>query len=115
MVVKLYKVSCDFISFRIGDKFMPGVAVPFQDAVERFKQYRDVDLIILDSVMPKKNGREVYEEIRLIDPGIKAIFTSGYTKDVVLNKGIGVGEVNFIAKPFLINMLLQKIREVLDR
>ena len=90
-------------------------AVDGEDAVERFKQYRDVDLIILDSVMPKKNGREVYEEIRLIDPDIKVIFTSGYTKDVVLNKGIGVGEVNFIAKPFLINMLLQKIREVLDR
>ncbi|MCX5817232.1 MAG: PAS domain S-box protein [Proteobacteria bacterium] len=86
-----------------------------EDAVDKFKQHRDIDLIVVDSVMPKKNGREVYEEIRGINPHIKVLFMSGYTKDVVLNKGIEDKEFDFIAKPLSLNRLLQKVREVLDR
>ncbi len=86
-----------------------------EDAIERFKEHRDMDLIIIDSVMPKKNGREAYEEIHRIDPHIKVLFTSGYTKDIFLDKGIEDGEFNFIAKPLLLDDLLWKVREVLDR
>ncbi len=86
-----------------------------EDAVKRFKENRNIDLIIIDSVMPKKNGREAYEEIRGIDPHIKVLFTSGHTKDVVLDKGIVEKEFDFIAKPLSLNTLLQKVREVLDR
>ncbi len=66
-------------------------------------------------VMPKKNGREVYEEIGKIRPGIKVIFTSGYTGDIVLDKGIRDDIVDFIKKPLLPDELLLKVREVLDR
>lgn len=90
-------------------------AMDGEDAVNKFKQRPGVDLIILDSVMPKKNGREVYEEIRGINPHIKVIFTSGYTRDVVLDKGIKDREFDFIAKPLTLDELLQKVREVLDR
>jgi two-component system, cell cycle sensor histidine kinase and response regulator CckA len=86
-----------------------------EDAIEKFTQHRDIDLVILDSVMPKKNGREVYEAIRRIRPSIKALFTSGYTKDIVLDKGIEDKDLDFIAKPLSPTALLQKIREVLDR
>jgi CheY-like chemotaxis protein len=86
-----------------------------EDAIETFKQHQAADLIIIDSVMPKKNGREVYEEIRSIDPHVKALFTSGYTKDIVLDKGIRDKEFDFIAKPLSLNMLLQKVHEVLDK
>ncbi|MBA4390816.1 MAG: hypothetical protein C0399_07745, partial [Syntrophus sp. (in: bacteria)] len=86
-----------------------------EDAVERFKEHRDIDLIIIDSVMPKKNGREAYEEIHSIDPYIKVLFTSGYTKDIVLDKGIEEKEFDFIGKPTSLNKLLQKVREILDR
>jgi two-component system, cell cycle sensor histidine kinase and response regulator CckA len=86
-----------------------------EDAIEKFTQHRDIDLVILDSVMPKKNGREAYEAIRRIRPSIKALFTSGYTKDVVLDKGIEDKDLDFIAKPLSPTALLQKIREVLDR
>jgi PAS domain S-box-containing protein len=85
------------------------------DAVEKFKKHPDVDLAILDSVMPKKNGREVYEYIRRINPDFRVLFTSGYTKDIFLEKGIEDREFNFIAKPLSINKLLHKIREILDR
>ncbi len=86
-----------------------------EDAVGKFKKHRGIDLIIIDSVMPKKNGREVYEEIRGTDPHIRVLFTSGYTKDIVLNKGIEDKELDFISKPLSLNVLLRKVREVLDR
>jgi signal transduction histidine kinase len=86
-----------------------------ENAIEKFKQYRDIDLIVVDSVMPKKNGREVYKEIHGINPHIKVLFTSGHTKDVVLDKGIKDKELDFIAKPLSLNGFLQKVREVLDR
>ncbi len=85
-----------------------------ENAVETFKQHRNIDLIIIDSVMPKKNGREAYEEIRRMDPHVKALFTSGYTKDIVLDKGIEEKEFNFIAKPLVLDKFLEKVREVLD-
>jgi PAS domain S-box-containing protein len=86
-----------------------------EDAIERFKKHRDIDLVIIDSVMPKKNGLEAYGEIHSIDPRIKVLFTSGYTKDTVLDKGIEEKTFDFIAKPLSLNELLRKIRDVLDR
>jgi len=86
-----------------------------EDAVDKFKQHRDIDLIVVDSVMPKKNGREVYEEIHGINPNTKVLFMSGYTKDIVLNKGIEDKKFDFIAKPLSLNAFLQKVREVLDK
>jgi two-component system, cell cycle sensor histidine kinase and response regulator CckA len=85
------------------------------DAVVRFSENPDVDLLILDSVMPRKNGREAYDEIRKIRPGIKALFMSGYTRDVILEKGIEGKEVDFVSKPLALNELLLKVRDVLDR
>jgi signal transduction histidine kinase len=86
-----------------------------EDAIDKFKQYGDIDLVVVDSVMPKKNGRKVCEEIYGINPHIKVLFTSGHTKDVILDKGIKDMELDFIAKPLSLNRFLQKVREVLDR
>ncbi len=90
-------------------------AVDGQDAVEKFKRLKGVDLMIIDSVMPKKNGREVYDEVRALRPGIKALFTSGYTRDVILDKGIEENNFEFIPKPLSPANLLIKVREVLDK
>jgi polar amino acid transport system substrate-binding protein len=90
-------------------------AVDGAEAIDKFKMNPGISLLILDSVMPKKNGREVYEEIVGIAAGIKVIFTSGYTKDVILDKGIRDREFEFVAKPLKPEILLQKMREVLDR
>ncbi|HVN95637.1 MAG TPA: PAS domain S-box protein [Syntrophorhabdaceae bacterium] len=89
-------------------------AVDGQDAVEQFKKADKVHLLILDSVMPKKNGREAYNEILALKPGVKVIFISGHTRDVVLDKGIQDGEFSFLQKPISPITLLQKVREVLD-
>ena len=87
-----------------------------EDAVRKFMEKKDaIALVILDVVMPKKNGREVFDDIRKIKPYIKVIFTSGYTGDVVLDKGIRDDAVDFITKPLLPDDLLRKVRTVLDR
>jgi len=89
-------------------------AVDGADALARFKETGDIDLLVLDSVMPRMNGRETYNEIRKIKPGIKVIFTSGYTRDVFLDKGIEDGKFNFLQKPISPDTILRKVREVLD-
>lgn len=90
-------------------------AIDGDDAVKKFKDNNDkVKLAVIDSVMPKKNGHEVYKEIKTINPNIKVLFISGHTKDVVLKKGIEEKKFNFIAKPLKQDDFLSKIREVLD-
>ena len=89
-------------------------AVDGTDAMEQFNRSGEIDLLILDSVMPGKNGREVYNEINNIKPGIRVLFTSGYTRDIVLDKGIEDRNFHFISKPVQPIALLNKVREVLD-
>ena len=87
-----------------------------EDAVKVFMENRDrVDLMLLDVVMPKKNGKEAYEEIKKTHPDVKVIFTSGYTGDIIFDKGIQGETFDFITKPLSPNGLLRKVREVLDR
>lgn len=90
-------------------------AVDGQDAIDIFRIHGGgIKLMIMDAVMPRKNGRESYEEIHAIDPGVKVIFISGYTRDIVLDKGIEEGDFHFIPKPIYPSALLNKVREVLD-
>lgn len=87
-----------------------------EDAITKFmKNKRRVDLVILDVVMPKKNGKEVYEEIKKNMPDVKALFTSGYTADVIHKKGVLDENLNFISKPVSPKELLKKVREIIDK
>ncbi|MBI5198515.1 MAG: PAS domain S-box protein [Nitrospirae bacterium] len=91
-------------------------AVDGEDAIEKFIQNKDeIELAILDVIMPKKNGKEVYEEIKKIRPDIKTIFASGYTADIIQKKGVIEEGMDFILKPVSPKNLLKKVREVLDR
>ncbi len=86
-----------------------------EDAVKKFLENKDkVHLVILDALMPKKNGKEAYDEIRIIRPDVKVIFTSGYTADVLYKKGIVEQGINFISKPISPNELIRMVRKVLD-
>ncbi len=85
------------------------------DAIGKFKEHRGrIDLLVFDVVMPIMNGKEAYQEIVAIERNIKAIFMSGYTGDVVLEKGIRKGAVEYVSKPLSPDQLLRKVREVLD-
>ena len=73
-----------------------------------------VDLLLTDVVMPKMNGRELLERARAVRPGLKHLYMSGYTADMIADRGILDEGVNFIHKPFKKNDLAAKLREVLE-
>jgi polar amino acid transport system substrate-binding protein len=87
-----------------------------QEAVEKFSANRErIHLVLMDIIMPRKNGREAYDEIRKHEPDIKVLFTSGYTAEIIRRRGeIGKG-MELIMKPVRPLALLGKIREILDR
>jgi two-component system NtrC family sensor kinase len=90
-------------------------AVDGEDAVAKYGENRDlVQLVILDGIMPKKNGKEAYEEIRIINPSVRTIFASGYAEDILSREGLLEPGINFLLKPITPSELLRKVREVLD-
>ena len=84
------------------------------DAIERFKEHDGISLVIIDSVMPKKNGREAYDMMHKIRPHVPVLFMSGYNSDVVLGKGIQERQFDFIPKPLSPHDLLSKVEQVLN-
>ena len=74
-----------------------------------------IDLLMTDVVMPEMNGRNLSGNLISIYPGIKRLFMSGYTSNVIAQRGVLDDGVNFIQKPFSMKDLSVKIREVLDR
>ncbi|WP_136523905.1 cache domain-containing protein [Geomonas ferrireducens] len=90
-------------------------AVDGIDAVEKFKVAGDrIALVILDVIMPRMNGRDAYEAIAAISPGVKAMFMSGYTADIVTDTLTKGDPRHFVSKPIKINELLGKVRDILD-
>jgi len=86
-----------------------------QDAIEQFKENeQSIQLLLLDVIMPNKNGREAYEEIKQIRPDIRVLFMSGYPADIIHKQGIIEKGFAYIEKPVSPVKLLKKIREVLN-
>jgi two-component system, cell cycle sensor histidine kinase and response regulator CckA len=73
----------------------------------------EISLLMTDVVMPGMNGRELVEEFELIFPGIKHLYMSGYTADVIAHQGVLREGVHFIQKPFGLVDLSNKLREAL--
>lgn len=84
-------------------------------AVESYSIHRDqIDLVILDMVMPRMSGREAYERIRTLGSDVPVIFTTGYSADMAQNKFVDETGAAFIQKPFGMTALGHKVREALD-
>ena len=74
----------------------------------------DIHLLLTDVVMPGMNGRELANRVSAAKLGIKVLFMSGYTADVMADRGVLEENVAFISKPFSRDDLARKVREVLD-
>jgi signal transduction histidine kinase/CheY-like chemotaxis protein len=72
-----------------------------------------IHLLITDVVMPRMNGRELAERLAVLRPEMRVLYMSGHSDDAILKRGIEAARVHFIQKPFAMDMLAQKIREVL--
>ncbi len=73
-----------------------------------------IHLMITDVVMPEMNGNDLKTHIEKVLPGIKVLFMSGYTADVIMHRGILEENMHFLQKPFSVHSLAAKVREVLD-
>lgn len=74
-----------------------------------------IHLMITDVVMPGMSGKEVEERLRPLRPDIKVIYMSGYTDNAILHHGVLSPEVEFLQKPFAVDGLKRKVREVLNK
>ncbi len=87
-----------------------------EDAMNKFMENRnDIQFLILDAIMPKKYGGELFEEIKKIRPDIKGVFLSGYTKEAIDRKNLIKEGMEFILKPIKPDALLKVIRDLLDK
>ena len=85
-----------------------------EEAIEMFRQNKEIALAVLDVVMPRKGGKEAFEEMRKQNPNLKAIFMSGYSSNVIHDSFVLIAGMPFLQKPFGPTVLARKIREVLD-
>jgi two-component system, cell cycle sensor histidine kinase and response regulator CckA len=84
-------------------------------AIKLFREHsNEIEVVVLDVVMPVINGKETYEAIKKLRPDVKVLLISGYADDVITTKGIKQDKMNFLAKPFTPHQLLKKIREIIN-
>lgn len=75
----------------------------------------ELRVLITDVVMPEMNGLELAKLITNIKPGLKCLFSSGYTADVIAHHGVLDDGMDFLQKPFSMKELATKVRQVLNR
>ena len=74
-----------------------------------------IDLVFTDVVMPDMNGRQLVEEIGKRWPGLRILYTTGYTRNAIVHNGMLDAGVSLLPKPFTIEQLALKVRQVMDR
>ena len=83
-------------------------------ALRLLDAHPEVALLFTDVVMPEVNGRKLADEALRRRPGLKVLFTTGYTRNAVVHNGVLDAGVHLIGKPFSIDELATRVREVLD-
>ena len=78
------------------------------------RQTERIDLVILDMIMPQMSGRELFDELKTINPDVKVLLSSGYSIDGQAGSLISRGCNGFIQKPFSVGDLATKIRQIID-
>jgi len=87
-----------------------------KDAIEIYKENQDkIDMVIIDMIMPELSGGETYERLKEMNPDINVLLSSGHSINGQATEILERGCNGFIQKPFNINVLSMKLREILDQ
>ncbi len=91
------------------------VAADATEALRAFAAAPDqIDVVVTDLIMPGMSGRELVQALHQIRPGLKALYISGYTEDEIVRRGLHDPAVAFLQKPFTADLLVSRVRALLD-
>jgi CheY-like chemotaxis protein len=85
-----------------------------EEAIGIFRRNKEIVLAVLDVVMPRKGGKEAFDEMHKQNPRLKVIFMSGYSANAIHDSFVLIAGTPFLQKPFGPTILARKVREVLD-
>jgi two-component system, cell cycle sensor histidine kinase and response regulator CckA len=108
-VLKLTKLMLEHMGYTVIAASAPSEALRLAEIHDG-----EIHLLLVDVVMPEMTGRELSEKLSPLRPGLKTVFMSGYTADVIAHRGVLDEGVHFIQKPFSAKDLSAKMREVLE-
>jgi DNA-binding response OmpR family regulator len=90
------------------------VARSGKEAIDVFKgNQTGIDMVILDMILPDMSGRDIYDRLKIVNPDLNVLFVSGYAMDAQMEDIMEGGGDGFIQKPFNMDTLLEKTREIL--
>ncbi len=108
-ILSLGKTMLEMMGYRALAAATPAEAIRLATAHEG-----RIDLLITDVIMPTMNGRDLAEQLQRSLPGLKTLFMSGYTADIISQHAVLEEGVHFVQKPFTRQELGARVREVLD-
>ena len=109
MVLEVNKSLLEYMGYRVY------AAGSGQEAIALYMEKRsEIDLVILDMILPGISGGETFDRLREIDPEIRVLLCSGYSIEGEAQQIMDRGCNGFIQKPFQLKNLSQKVREILD-
>jgi CheY-like chemotaxis protein len=79
------------------------------------EQWQEIDIVIIDMIMPNRDGKETFLELKKINPDIKAIISSGYALNLEIEQTINAGACGFIQKPYNKHELYEHIGKIIDK
>jgi DNA-binding NtrC family response regulator len=83
-----------------------------QEAVEVYKARADISFVVLDLTMPHMDGEQCFRELRMSNPDVKVIMSSGFSEVEVTHKFVGKGLAGFIQKPYKLSALKEAIQKL---
>ena len=108
-ILSMSREMLEALGYRVLTAGTPG------DAIRQVEAHAgEIQLLITDVVMPEMNGLDLAKLLSEINPGLKCLFSSGYTADVIVHRGILDEGVHFLQKPFSRQHLATKVREALE-
>jgi len=107
-ILVITRLMLEKLGYRVLTASTPG------EAIRLAREHAgEIHLLLTDVIMPEMNGRDLAQELVSLYPGLKSLFMSGYTGNVIAHRGILGDGINFIQKPFLKKTLAAKVREAL--
>jgi len=85
------------------------------EALSVYAEHRDeISAVLLDLTMPRMDGEQTFRELRLIDPGVRVVMSSGYAENDITARFAGKGLVGFVHKPYSLAELADQLRAALE-